>query len=100
LNGAHEVIGVHISTIGLLNNTVIHPREIFIHGIKDNAAAIVIAHTHPSGYHKPSSEDNEITARIKVASEIIGINFLDHLIISKRGYYSYRLESELFNPIS
>jgi len=90
LNGAHEVISIKIATIGLVNRTLIHTREIFIHAIKDNATAIAVAHNHPSGNLKPSDEDDEITEKLKDACKIMGFVFLDHLIISKNGYYSYR----------
>jgi len=94
-NGAHEVISIHISTIGLVNKTVAHPREVLTHAIKDNAVAIIVAHNHPSGSLKPSDEDDEITERLKDACKIMGIHFLDHLIISKDGYYSYRQNGRL-----
>ena len=101
LNGAHEVISIHISTIGLVNKTVVHPREIFIHAINDNAVAIIVAHNHPSGSLKPSDEDNDISERLNEACKIMGIHFLDHLIISKSGYYSYKesgkISEEIFN---
>jgi len=90
LNGAHEVISIKISTIGLVNRTLTHIREIFTHAIKDNAVAIAVAHNHPSGSLKASDGDDEITERLKDACKIMGIHFLDHLIISKNGYYSYR----------
>ena len=95
LNGNHEVISIRISTIGLANKTVIHPREVLYHAIQDNAIAIVIAHNHPSGNTSPSSEDDEITERLVEACKIMGIHFLDHLIISKNGYYSYRQDGKV-----
>ena len=90
LNGNHEVISIHITTIGLVNRTIIHPREVFKYAIKDNATAIVICHNHPSGNTQPSGEDTDITRRMKNAADILGIHILDHLIIGKNGYYSYR----------
>ena len=95
LNGAHDIIAIHISTIGLINKTIVHPREVFKHVIKDEAAAIVVAHNHPSGNVRPSSEDDDITKRLEEAAAILGINFLDHLIINKNSYYSYRQEKKL-----
>jgi len=97
LNGAHEVISIKISTIGLVNRTIIHIREIFTHAIRDNATAIVVAHNHPSGNLKPSDGDDEITERLKDACKIMGFTFLDHLIISKNGYYSYRENRRIVN---
>ena len=95
LSCSHEVIGIHISTIGLINRTIIHPREVYIHAILDNAFSIVIAHSHPSGSINPSNEDKEITKRIKEAGDLLGINVLDHLIISKKGYYSFRRDGKI-----
>jgi len=95
LSGAHEVIAVHIVTIGLVNKTIIHPREIFIRVIKDNAFSIIIVHNHPSGNCKPSAEDDEITKNIKEAGELLGINLLDHLIITKNEFYSFRKSGKL-----
>jgi DNA repair protein RadC len=92
LNGAHEVIAIHIASIGLVNRTIIHPREIFIHAIRDMASSIVVVHNHPSGNVTPSLEDVTITDRIKKASAILGFNFLDHIIIGKDNLYSFRRE--------
>ncbi|OHD20133.1 MAG: DNA repair protein RadC [Spirochaetes bacterium GWB1_59_5] len=88
LSAAHEVIAVRIVSIGLLNKTVVHPREIFIHAIRDNSAAVICVHNHPSGSLSPSEEDINITKRLRDAGELLGIPMLDHLIISKNGYYS------------
>jgi DNA repair protein RadC len=90
LNGAHEAIGVRVVTIGLVNRTIVHPREVFADPIIDRASAIAVAHNHPSGELTPSKEDNEITLRLKAAADLLGLNFLDHLIFSETGWYSYR----------
>jgi len=92
LNGAHEVIATRIVTIGLVNRTIVHPREVFADPILDRASAIIVAHNHPSGTLKPSAEDNEITQRLKASAEILGINFLDHLIFSEKFFFSFRQE--------
>lgn len=89
LNGAHEIISMEVSTIGLVNMTVVHPREVFSNAIKDRACAIVLAHNHPSGRLEPSKEDIAITKRIKSAGVILGISLLDHLIITEEKYYSF-----------
>jgi DNA repair protein RadC len=89
LSCSHAPIKFHIVTIGLLNRTVVHPREIFRPAILDNAAAVIIGHNHPSGDVDPSTEDEEITERLKKAGEIIGIKVLDHLIVSKKCFYSF-----------
>ena len=92
LNGAHEVQAVRIVTIGLVNRTIIHPREVFADPILDRASAIVVAHNHPSGNLQPSEEDYEITRRLKKAADILGLNFLDHLIFSETSFFSFNKE--------
>ena len=89
LNGAHDVIAVRLVSMGLVNRTVVHPREVFYWAIKDNACALILAHNHPSGNVEPSPEDQEITKRLQQAGEIIGIDVLDHLVIAKTRYYSF-----------
>ncbi|MBO5770795.1 MAG: DNA repair protein RadC [Spirochaetales bacterium] len=89
LNGAHEVIDSFISTIGLINRTLIHPREVFAPAIEMRAAAIAIAHNHPSGHLEPSAEDKAATDRLVEAGKILGIKVLDHLVFSTKGYYSF-----------
>jgi DNA repair protein RadC len=90
LNGAHEVLAVRIVTIGLVNRTIVHPREVFADPLLDRASAVCVAHNHPSGELDPSGEDNEITLRLKAAADILGIHFLDHLIFSENAWFSYR----------
>jgi DNA repair protein RadC len=90
LNGAHEVLALRIVSIGLVNRTIVHPREVFADPISDRAAAVIVAHNHPSGQLKPSPEDDQITARLKAAAGILGLNFLDHLIFTETNWFSYR----------
>ena len=92
LNGAHEVLAVRIVTIGLVNRTIIHPREVFADPINDRASAIAVAHNHPSGNLQPSGEDSKITQKLKASADILGLNFLDHLIFSETFYFSFRQE--------
>jgi DNA repair protein RadC len=89
LNGAHEVIAVRVVTVGLVNRTIVHPREVFSDPLQDRASAVCVAHNHPSGKLVPSGEDDEITFRLKEAADILGLNFLDHLIFSGEGFFSY-----------
>lgn len=89
LNGAHEVTGHKVVTVGLVNRTVVHPREIFRYAIYKNAAAVILAHNHPSGAVDPSSEDDDVTRRMVAAGQTVGIPILDHIILGTRGYYSY-----------
>ncbi|MDM8516326.1 DNA repair protein RadC [Desulfobacterales bacterium HSG16] len=95
INGANEVMNVRVITIGLVNKSQVHPREVFADVIAERASALIIAHNHPSGELKPSQEDRTVTQRIKKASEVLGINLLDHIIFSAKGYYSFVENDEL-----
>ena len=95
LNGAHEVLSVRVVTIGLVNRTIIHPREVFADIIQDRASAFIVAHNHPSGRVCPSGEDDEITEQLARAAEILGLHFLDHLIFSDSEWWSYRQNGRL-----
>lgn len=88
LNGANEVIKTRVVTVGLVNKTQVHPRETFADAITDRAASIIVAHNHPTGDLQPSREDISITQVLQKAGELLGIKVLDHIIFSKRGYYS------------
>ena len=90
LTGASEVISTRIITKGLLNNSLVHPREVFADAITDRAAAIICIHNHPSGNPEPSSEDIAVTRQLSEAGKILGINLLDHLIITKGPVTSLR----------
>lgn len=90
LNGANEVIEKRIVTIGLLDKSPVHPREVFADVIADRAAAVIFAHNHPSGELKPSEADLKIHEQLTEAGKILGIRVLDHLIITKKGYYSFQ----------
>lgn len=89
LDGAHQVIAIRVVSMGLVNRTIVHPREVFGPAIKDNAVAIIVAHNHPSGKTDPSPEDRDITRRLVSAGELLGIEVLDHLIVSKSAYCSF-----------
>jgi DNA repair protein RadC len=89
LNGAHEVLAVRVVTVGLVNRTIVHPREVFSDPLQDRASAVSVAHNHPSGKVKPSAEDDEITWRLKDAAAILGITMLDHIIFSGEDFFSY-----------
>jgi len=90
LNGAGEVLGNRIITIGLVNHSLVHPREVYADVITDRAASIVVAHNHPSGSLEPSSQDIAITMQLKEAGALIGIQLLDHVIVTKTGHLSMR----------
>ncbi|HOJ95347.1 MAG TPA: DNA repair protein RadC [Methanospirillum sp.] len=90
LNGASEVINTRTVTMGLLNHSLVHPREVFADAITDRAAAIICIHNHPSGNPDPSSEDIAVTRQLADAGTILGISLLDHLIITKGAVTSLR----------
>ena len=95
LNGAHEVLAVRVVTIGLVNKTIVHPREVFADLIQDRAAAFCVAHNHPSGQLESSPEDEEITERLQSAAHILGIHFVDHIIFSQSAWWSFRENGRL-----
>ncbi|MBP6959623.1 MAG: DNA repair protein RadC [Spirochaetia bacterium] len=97
LNGGHEVNAIREITKGLINKTVVHPREVFADPITDRACAVVVAHNHPSGNLEPSDEDVDITKRLRQSGDILGIPVLDHLIFSESGYFSF-MEHGLIVP--
>lgn len=90
LNSANEVIEKRIVTIGLLDKSPIHPREVFADVLTDRAASVIFAHNHPSGELNPSNSDLKIHEQLTEAATILGIRVLDHVIISKKGYYSFK----------
>jgi len=97
LNGAHELIAIRVVSMGLVNRTVVHPREVFADPIVDRACAIIVAHNHPSGKLDPSPEDMDITKRLRQAGELIGIDLLDHLIFDADAWVSF-VERGLLSP--
>jgi DNA repair protein RadC len=90
LNGAGEVLGNRVITVGLLNHSLVHPREVFADAITDRAASIICVHNHPSGSLEPSSQDIAITSQLKEAGALVGIPLIDHIIVTRTGYLSMR----------
>ena len=95
LDGASHIIEKRVIFIGTLNQSLVHPREVFHPAIHDNAAGVIIAHNHPSGTLEASRADIQITQRLKEVAKLVGIELLDHVIISKNGYYSFSDEGLL-----
>jgi len=95
LDGASHIINTRTVFIGTLNQSLVHPREVFADAIADRAAGIIIAHNHPSGTLEASRADVQITQRLKEVSKLVGIELLDHVILSKHGYYSFSDEGLL-----
>jgi len=90
LNGANEVIEKRVITIGLLDKSPVHPREVFADVIADRAASVIFAHNHPSGDLQPSEADLRLQDQLTEAGKILGIRVLDHVIVSRKGYYSFQ----------
>jgi len=95
LDGASHIIEKRVIHIGTLNQSLVHPREIFRPAIIDNSAGIIVAHNHPSGTLDASRSDIQVTTRLKEVAKLVGIELLDHVIISKNGYYSFSDEGLL-----
>ena len=88
LNTKNKIVGVHTISIGSVNATIVHPREVFKAAMLNNAAAIICIHNHPSGDPEPSRVDIESTHRLVDAGNILGIDVLDHIIIGDGKYIS------------
>lgn len=82
LDGANRLIAKRIITIGTLTASLVHPREVFAEAITDRAASIIVAHNHPSGSLTPSTADLEVTERLKKSAELLGLEFIWHIIVS------------------
>lgn len=90
LNGANEVIEKRVVTIGLLDKSPVHPREVFADVIADRAASVIFAHNHPSGDEQPSESDRRIQEQLTQAGTILGLRVLDHVIVTRKGYFSFQ----------
>src|SRR6266436_1559994 len=84
LDQKHKIIGINTVSVGSLTASIVHPREVFKPAILSNAAAIILAHNHPSGAPQPSQEDRVLTVRLVAAGKLLGISILDHVIIVRR----------------
>lgn len=90
LDTKNNIISINNVSVGCLDSTVVHPREVFVDAIKNSSSAIILVHNHPSGEVEPSSEDLNITDRIIECGKIIGIRVLDHIIIGDGNYLSFK----------
>jgi DNA repair protein RadC len=95
LNNKNHLIKKSVVSVGTISEALVHPREVFREAIREAGSSIIIAHNHPSGVLTPSREDIHTTKRIKEAGEIIGIELLDHLIITESSYLSLKEEGYL-----
>jgi DNA repair protein RadC len=90
LNTKNQIISIEDISIGSLNSSIVHPREIYNLAVKKSAAAVILVHNHPSGDPAPSREDMEVTKRVAEAGKILGINVLDHIIVGEGRYLSFK----------
>jgi DNA repair protein RadC len=90
LDTRHRVVRVAVLSVGTLNASLVHPREVFQTAAAGGAAAIVVFHNHPSGDPAPSPDDVALTARLVEAGGIMGIEVLDHVVLADATYYSFK----------
>lgn len=95
LDTKNQPVALHVVSIGSLNSSIIHPREIFKAAVLSNAASIILYHNHPSGNPTPSLEDYSATERLQECGKLIGIDLLDHIIIGNEVYYSMREKGDM-----
>lgn len=96
LDARNRLIGANVVSVGSLNTTLAHPREVFKAAILLNAAAIVVAHNHPSGESQPSADDDAVTSRLCEVGELLDMPLHDHVIVTPDGrFYSYRDEGAI-----
>lgn len=88
LDTKNQPLSISVASIGSLNSSIVHPREVFKVAVLSNAASIIVFHNHPSGDTSPSTEDISVTNRLKEAGNIIGIKLIDHIIIGSDGRYT------------
>jgi DNA repair protein RadC len=90
LNPRNKIIGISTISIGTLNASLVHPREVFKDAIMHSAASVVLAHNHPSGDPEPSEDDLKITKKMVESGKILGIEVLDHIVIGKDNFCSFK----------
>ena len=96
INGANELLNIRVVSIGLVDRSPVHPREVFADAVADRACAVMLAHNHPTGPLHPSDADIETTQRLRAAGDIMGIAVLDHLIFNRTDYFSFLEEGKAF----
>jgi DNA repair protein RadC len=92
LDTQNQEIKRDLISVGTLNESLVHPREVFEPAVQNLCAAVIVAHNHPSGLLEPSEQDKKVTKRLKEAGEVLGIALLDHVIVTKEGYFSFQEE--------
>jgi DNA repair protein RadC len=89
LDARHRVLGLRIISVGSLSSAPVHPREVFGPAIREGAAALILAHNHPSGDSRPSEDDQRVTERLRDVGDLMGIEVLDHVVVGGARYYSF-----------
>lgn len=95
LDSQKNLIEREIISVGILDASLVHPREVFEPAVRLNAGSIILAHNHPSGVLEPSPEDKTVTKRLKQSADILGIGIEDHVIITSKSFYSFKKEKML-----
>ena len=95
LDGKNRIEGLYEGSVGTLTSSLVHPRDVLRPAVVAGAAAVVVAHNHPSGDPTPSPEDREVTRRLVSAGEILGIRVLDHVVIGEHAHFSFLEKAEL-----
>jgi len=90
LDSRNQLIKKEVISIGTLNSSLVHPREVFEPAVKNLTSQIIISHNHPSGENKPSEEDIKITQRLIEAGKILGIEIIDHVVVTSESYFSFQ----------
>jgi DNA repair protein RadC len=90
LDARHRVVRRHTVSVGTLTASLVHPREVFAPAIRARAAALVVVHNHPSGDPEPSPEDCALTERLKEGARLLGVDLLDHVVVARGGFVSFR----------
>lgn len=99
LTGKNHIIGINLVSMGSLTSSTVHPREVFKPAILANAAGVILVYNHPSGDPSPSTEDKEITKRLKDAGNLLGIRVLDHVIIGDDDHFSFA-DEDMLNSVA
>ncbi len=89
LDTRHRIVGLRLISVGSLQTAPVHPREVFVSAIREGAAAVVVAHNHPSGDPTPSPEDRRVTERLRQVGQLCGIEVLDHVVVGHETYWSF-----------
>ncbi|MCR9247940.1 MAG: DNA repair protein RadC [bacterium] len=97
LDARHRVLTLHVVSTGSVDAAPVHPREVFSPAIRDGAAAVVVAHNHPSGDPSPSADDRLVTERLREVGTLVGIPLLDHLVVGAERFYTFAEEG--YRPI-